>query len=367
MNKGSFQPDWFSRPGDTIVALMARRQMTFDVLADQLGMDTAQTRGLLAGAVAIDQAIAKRLSETIGGTVSFWINRQSAYVEALSLAAERIPKEQASEWLRRFPHRDLSEFGWVEKQTSCVDTLKCYLAYFGVSSPEEWESRYAEFLADVNFRTSPTFVSKVGALSAWLRQGEMQATQIQTTDWNRSFLRERLGDLRKLSMRKSPFGFAPKLREICASAGIAVVFVRGPKGCRASGATRFLSPRKAMLILSFRHLSDDHFWFTFFHEIGHLVLHSQTTTFVDSDPTSDDDREAEANAFAAGVLVPVERQEELAALPPRMNSVVRFAVSVGVSPGVIVGQMQHLRTIGPNQLNFLKRRYSWEEIAAAFG
>ena len=52
-------------------------------------------------------------------------------------------------------------------------------------------------------------------------------------------------------------------------------------------------------------------------------------------------------------------------LPPRSQAVIRFAISTGVSPGIIVGQMQHLKVIGPNQLNFLKRRYDWEEITRA--
>ena len=44
---------------------------------------------------------------------------------------------------------------------------------------------------------------------------------------------------------------------------------------------------------------------------------------------------------------------------------IKFAVSVGISPGIVVGQMQHRRMIGSQQLNFLKRRYGWDETLAA--
>jgi hypothetical protein len=77
------------------------------------------------------------------------------------------------------------------------------------------------------------------------------------------------------------------------------------------------------------------------------------------------EKEKEANAFSETVLVPPERHEELASLRPRAREVMRFAVSIGVSPGIVVGQMQHRRMIGPQQLNFLKRRYGWDEIQAA--
>jgi Zn-dependent peptidase ImmA (M78 family) len=120
-----------------------------------------------------------------------------------------------------------------------------------------------------------------------------------------------------------------------------------------------------MIVQSFRHLSDDHFWFTFFHEIGHLVLHGHEATFVDSKRSSECSLEAEANEFAANVLIPLQRHDELVSLRPRMESIVRFAVSIGIAPGIVVGQMQHLRVIGPHQLNFLKRQYDWSEIAAA--
>ena len=121
-----------------------------------------------------------------------------------------------------------------------------------------------------------------------------------------------------------------------------------------------------MIVLSFRHLSDDQFWFSFFHEIGHLLLHGDRSTFVDGDAAADiTEKEKEANAFSESLLVPQDRQEELASLRTRARDVIKFAVSVGISPGIVVGQMQYRRMIGPQQLNFLKRRYGWDEILAA--
>jgi Zn-dependent peptidase ImmA (M78 family) len=120
-----------------------------------------------------------------------------------------------------------------------------------------------------------------------------------------------------------------------------------------------------MIVLSFRYLSDDQFWFSFFHEIGHLLLHGDKSTFVDGDAADLTEREREANGFSAGVLIPQPRQDELMNLRSRAREVIRFAVSVGVSPGIVVGQMQHRQIIGPQQFNGLKRRYGWDEILEA--
>jgi Zn-dependent peptidase ImmA (M78 family) len=122
-----------------------------------------------------------------------------------------------------------------------------------------------------------------------------------------------------------------------------------------------------MLILSFRHLSDDHFWFTFFHEIAHLLLHKATLTFIDGEEKLSNKMESEANEFAERVLIPPSRRDDLMDLSPRRESIIRFAYSVGVSAGVVVGQLQHYRVIRPNQLNHLKRRFDWEQIKSALG
>lgn len=120
-----------------------------------------------------------------------------------------------------------------------------------------------------------------------------------------------------------------------------------------------------MVILSFRYLSDDHFWFTFFHELGHLLLHKSSLTFVDGEPGISGDVEAEANAFAANVLIPQDRVDELMDLAPRSKPIMRFAYSVGVSSGIVVGQLQHRNVINPSQMNGLKRRFSWQQITVA--
>jgi HTH-type transcriptional regulator / antitoxin HigA len=361
-----FQPDWFSKPGDTLATLMAQRDLTPGALAEKLKRDASTVRGLLAGTVNVDEDMAVRLSHCVGGTPSFWHKRQSMYDSALARAADAVPGDKGVAWLQKFPLADIADYGWVGRSPRRADVIKSYLAYFGVTEPDEWGKRYTDFLDDVIFKTSPSFESKIGALSAWLRQGEIEALLVPCAPWNPDLLRSRLADLRRLTKPKALAYVMPRLRDLCAGAGIAVVFVRSPSGCRASGATRFLTRDKAMIILSFRYLSDDHFWFTFFHELGHLLLHGRSSTFVDADATSPSHKEIEANGFAANVLVPRDRRDELVNLRPRTENVVRFAVSVGVSPGIVVGQLQHLGVIGRHQLNFLKRRYDWDAIASAF-
>ncbi len=113
-------------------------------------------------------------------------------------------------------------------------------------------------------------------------------------------------------------------------------------------------------MLSFRYLSDDHFWFTFFHEAGHLVLHRPEAAILEGSGRTDPVKEREASRFAENVLVPERYQERLQTLPIERHAVRHFARDLGVSPGIIVGQLQHSGRASQRQLNGLKARFTWE-------
>ena len=143
---------------------------------------------------------------------------------------------------------------------------------------------------------------------------------------------------------------------------MAVAIVRTPQGCSASGATWFANEDRAVLLLSFRFLSDDQFWFSFFHEAGHLLLHGKARLFVEGMTVNcDENEEREADEFAAQTLIPPEHQSEFLCLPLNGRAVMRFARKIDIAPGIVVGQLQHLGRFTYRQLNELKRRYAWND------
>lgn len=364
MVEAGFNPNWFSKPGDTLSVLMHRQSLSTIEVAKLLDSDIGTVRRLIAGLAPIDDRLAEAIAVHIGGSPQFWRKRQFVYEAALAQAAERFTDQARTEWLKAIPLADIALLT-VNDRASKQAQLMSSLAYFGVSDADEWLERYAKALDNVAFRTSRAFTAHVGATAAWLRQGELEASMMICKPWSAGKLLDRLDEIRRLARAKAPRYFLPKLRQLCAETGVAVVVVKAPSGCRASGATRFIAPDRAMINLSLRYRSDDHFWFTLFHEIGHLLLHGESATFVDSDMTAQDAREAEANSFAADVLIPQQRQDELRALPARRDPVLRFAASLGIPPGIVVGQAQHRKIFAERQLNYLKRRFQWPEVEAA--
>ena len=209
------------------------------------------------------------------------------------------------------------------------------------------------------FRKSESFTSNVGAFTAWFRQAELEAEAITCAQWDPNQLNNALPRLRSLTWTKNPAIFVPQLRDVCADCGVAFALVPLPKGCTASGATWFSSSTQATLVMSGRHLSDDHFWFTFFHEAGHLLLHKTEGPIIEEPDISSQTMEQEANTFALEKLIPQEFREELFSLNTSAKRIFEFSKSVGVAPGIVVGQLQHFGRIAQNKLNYLKRRYVW--------
>ncbi|RDI57155.1 ImmA/IrrE family metallo-endopeptidase [Microvirga subterranea] len=356
----AFERDWFSMPGDTLLSLMERRNVSAHELAEGLvgGMDAV--RGLLAGSCRIDARLAEELAFALGGSAEFWLRRQANFDESLARVVSMIYPNEGEEWLKRVPVPGSRAKGRLSEPQR-RDEVRRRLVFFNVNSLQAWMRRYGSIRSETQFRTSPTLLSDDGAVSMWLRQGELEAALLPSKPWNAEGLRDRLGAIRSLSRIGHPTRFLPKLRDLLAEVGVALVAVRAPTGCRASGATRMISADKAMILMSFRHRADDHFWFTLFHEIGHLLLHGGQT-FIDDEETFQDDPEREANEFARGCIVPAQRQSEFECLRPERKSVLRFSVSVGTAPGLIVGQMQHRKMIGHDRLNSLKRRWTWSEL-----
>ena len=117
-----------------------------------------------------------------------------------------------------------------------------------------------------------------------------------------------------------------------------------------------------MIQLSARHKSDDHLWFSFFHEAAHILLHSKKNIFVDEANGSDAELEAEANNWAADALVPRAAWRRFVQSSPRSEFAVRtFAVEQGISPGIVVGMLQHQGILPWTHLNGLKVRLDWKD------
>lgn len=352
-----FSPGWVSKPGDTIVDALRERNLSLIEFAKKMGESAEAVDALLDGRAAITIGTARRLHEILGASVEFWISRDFKYREGSS---KREGKE-IKQWVDDLPVGDMIRFGWLTPPPHPSEELAACLRFFGVPDIESWQKTYATLTDNVAYRTSRSLDSRPASVAAWLRRAAIEATALNCGDWNPDRFRESLTKARALTRQKDPSRFIPRLQRICADSGVAVVVVRAPAGCRASGATQFLDDNKPLLVLSGRYLTDDQFWFTFFHEAGHLLLHGHRRLILEGLGSNAEIEEQQANAFADALIVPTEHRRSFSQLRANARQIIRFARNIGVSPGLLVGQLQHRGVLRPNQLNGMKRRFTWTD------
>jgi HTH-type transcriptional regulator/antitoxin HigA len=362
MNQTNFEPDWMSAPGATVAAMLQQQRISVEEFAELMGYSVERADKLLNGKAAITRKVAESLASKVGGSAKFWISREEQYRNDIARLQASGSLEAAKAWLSELPVQDMIKFGWIESGESIEAKIASCLRFFGASNVVAWREIYRDVLSAVAFRTSLTLDSEPGSVIAWLRHAHLRATRIECKDWNAAAFRERLPNIRELTRYKDPNLFVRELRRVCADCGVALVIARAPQGCRASGATQFISPKKAMILLSFRYLSDDQFWFTFFHEAGHLILHNRKALFLEdgSDVTSEE--ENQANLFSEEILIPNHARKELSEIPLNKREIMKFGVRIGISRGIVVGQLQHMGRLRTDQLNWMKLRYTWEKI-----
>ena len=357
-----FAPDWIATPGDTVADLLAERGWTQVELALRMGYSPKHINQLLKGEAAITQDTAIKLEKVLGSTTRFWLGLEAQYREQLARKADVSALAADVGWLKELPLSDMVKFGWVRKVNDKARQVHECLRFFAVSSVSAWRLQYQQPVAA--YRASVKLTRTPESVAAWLRQGELLASDVRCDDFNKVRFEAVLADVRGLTRESDPHKFLPALQRLCSLAGVAVVVAPAPAGCPVSGATKWLGANKALILLSLRGKTDDKLWFTFFHEAGHLLKHGKSLTFLDilGEDGLNAAEEAEADAFARDVLIP-SAGYQLLTTQSRISatSVRACAQTLGVSPGIVVGRLQYEGRLPWTHLNHLKVKYVWAQ------
>jgi HTH-type transcriptional regulator/antitoxin HigA len=356
-----YRPDAVTPPGATLADVIEERDIKQAELAIRMGVTPKFINELVAGKATISPTTALALERALDIPADFWLARDARYQEHLARTQAQSELAAHSGWLKELPLKDMLEFGWVTECHSSVEYVAECLRYFGVASVDAWRAQYVErILSLAAYRMAKSTNLGRGAIAAWLRQGEVEAAKLDCQPFDRTKLLAAIEDARPLTCEHEPSVFVPRLVEIFSQWGIAVAFVRSPKGCPVSGAVRWLSPKKALIQLSYRYMRNDSLWFTFFHECGHIYLHGKKMMFLEGGEISNAE-EDEADKFAADKLIPPQEWAQFSSRPYTETAIRLFATNLGIHPGIVLGRLQNEKLVPWNRLNHLKVRYSWSE------
>ena len=352
------QRDWVVSPGEILAEALEERGMSQSELARRMGRPVKTINEIIHAKATVTPETALQLELVLGIPASLWVNLEGSYRRHLAERESLAAFAGLADWLKQFPVKDLARHGFIDRNGTTEKQVSQLLAFFGTANPDALERRWGKPLAQ--YRKSVAYKGSEQSRAAWLRWGELLAEDMDLEPVDARGLSVVASQLPRLS-RVAPLEAAlDQARSSLREVGVALIVLPEFEGTRLSGAARWLPRGVAVAQLSLRHKTDDHLWFSLMHEIGH-ILDRPRHDFVDAveaPPSEYDDPQAEqrANAFARDVLV---ASNALQAFLDRgrldARSLRSFAEEVNVSPGIIVGRLQHDGVIPPGRHNSLKR------------
>jgi HTH-type transcriptional regulator/antitoxin HigA len=347
--KNEYFPDFVTTPGETLLEILQVNGISQIELSERTGRAHKTINEIIKGKGRITPEIALQLERVLNIPSNFWNNRQRRYDDYQARIEEEKNLSDCQEWAEHFPYKKMAELGWVKDVREKMGKLRNLLDFFGVVTPDAWDKYWGN--VQISYRKSAAFSPDKYALAAWLRKGEMIAHKIHCEPFKTKKLRACLPKIRLLTV-ESP--------DICASCGVAVAFVRElPR--TASGATRWITSQKALLQLSLRYKTDDHLWFTFFHEAGHILYGHERRKILIEDGKTNNENETKADKFATEFLIPKKDFAEFAKSGRFSIAAIReFAEYLGIAPGIVVGQLQKRNLLPWTHGNNLKKRFVWK-------
>lgn len=347
-----YEPDYAVPPGWVLEERLEDRQFSHAEFARRCGRSPKLISEIIAGKAPIEPITALQFEKVLGLDASVWLGMESDYRLHQVREAEKQRAQELKEWSKAFPVTELIKRGAIPKPSSTGDRVSSLLSFFGVASVEAWRNRQNQL--KVAYRHSPSFKSDDFALATWLRLGEIEAEKTECPAYSEQRFRQSLAHIRKLTAAQSNKQL-DEAQRLCRDAGVALAIVSPLPKTALSGVAWWLTPRKAVILLSTRHKRDDHLWFSLFHEAAHILLHSKKRIFIDETGRAIADADAEADRWAADFLIPRTDWRRFTTSSRFSRTYVKqFARQQGIAPSIVVGRLQHEKYITYDQLNDLR-------------
>ena len=350
-------------PGEYLEEVIASLGMTKDELARRMSRPATKLSPIFKGDKAITPETALQLEKVVGVPAHIWAGLEAEYRLTLARGREKDEEDRLkseTSLISRFCYQALVKLGIVADRKNPIEKVLELQRFFGVTSLNlVLESR--RYKAAFRCGNSLKGGRSPEAIAAWLRIGEKAAQEMVCPSFDKNHLSKILKEIRTMTLRE-PKDFLEPLKRLLAASGVAMVVCPHLPGTRAHGATFWLSRNKVVLIMTIRCAWADIFWFSLFHELGHILLHDRQTVIIEDDWTAPEtkEREDEASRFAADLLIPQDDYRNFINEGDFYKDRIRaFAHRTGIDAGIVVGRLQNDGHIERNWHNDLRKRYHW--------
>ena len=355
-----FMPVVAIPPGETIKENMEFLGMNQKELAVRLDISEKHLSQIMNGHAPIMYDTALRLEDVIGPSAEFWMNLEVQYQLTKARLEGESEIQKDLELLSSIPYRAMMKRGWIrlsEDKHRIVEDLR---KFFGVAHLD-----LIPQVTNAGFRKhkDQNGIDRISVVT-WLRKVETEAAGTFVEVFSKRKLKALIPQFRQLTMEKPEVMF-PELQQLCASCGVALVLVEDLPKTYICGATIWKKD-KAILALSVRGKRADTFWFTFFHEIAHLLLHDKKTFHIHHDSKSEDNEEHEkaANSVAGDFLIPAKLYQKFIDRYEYRDkdAIISYSKQIGIAPFILLGRLQHDGYLGYQMYNDLKPSFEIKMI-----
>lgn len=335
-------------PGATIKEQLDDRKMSQKELSARMEMSEKHISRLINGEVQLTPDVALRLESVLGLPASFWCNLESIYREKLLRIKAENELDEDIEIIKSIPYNEMVKQGWIEPTRKLADRVFNLRKFFEVV---RLGNLNGSFMPRIAARKLGNSRKSDYALLVSAQKAKIDARSIQTAPISIERLKRILPMIRSMTTQ-DPSVFYSNLCQELANCGVALVLLPHIGGSYLHGTT-FMDGAKIVIGMTVRGKDADRFWFSLFHEIGHIVLgHLVRNTDDESEI------ELEADTFAKSTLIPDEAFNELTASGSfTRKSISDFAVRVGIDAGIVVGRLQKEGFLNYRDYNDLKTKY----------
>lgn len=321
-------------PGYYIKELVDESGLTQEDFAKRLDTTPKNLSLLIRGEQSLSIDIAMKLSRMIGTSVSYWLNLQNSYD---ALRAEFRSQEELVEERKVFDSLDYKyfkdHFGLPDLPRRINEQIKQIREFLNVATLSVLTKRDMA----VSFRSSAEGLSQVNTIkaNAMVQIAVNKALKIDAPRFNKAKFEE--ASAYALTLTRNHEEFYPLIRDAFRKAGVIFVILPNLSGSKINGATKKLG-NNVMLMVNDRRLNADSFWFTLFHEIGHIMNGDYGISF---EKESGEQEEA-ADQYAENALIPLESYQEFVRRNRfDLQSISVFAEQIDRDPGIVLGRLQN--------------------------
>ena len=336
MEKGKMK-----HPGEVLLTEITKAQMSQKELALRTGVSEKHISTIINGGKDISASFARKLEIALGSEKNYWAQLQAEYDQyQVQLEEENNITDEEIEILSSM--KEIVDYFISEKimHNNCGDASKVLqlrdvlrVSNLTVIPKITYNAAYRAQL-----KTS-TSINQY-TLFAWQRLCEIKTEHLSCNPpFSAEKLKQRIDDIKKVMFEQNVTSMLNKLTLILSECGIAFHVVRHFRGAPVQGFIKEKEDESAILCLTIRMKKADIFWFSLFHEIGHLLNGDLSVRFVDFDSVKSA-MEEQADIFARDTLIPMDLYNAFVSKRDySLSAIKHFAQEVGVPHWIVIGRL----------------------------